>query len=86
MLKLEKKGRVGVITLDRPPANSYYYDFLKEISAAVQDYTADDEVKVILLNSSSEKFFCAGADIKIFSANTVEQNAEMVIAAREVTA
>ena len=73
------------ISLNRPPANSYDFDFLKRLASVIQDVSANAKTKVILLNSTSEKFFCAGADIKIFSANTTRQNKEMVVAAREVT-
>ncbi|WP_366187546.1 enoyl-CoA hydratase/isomerase family protein [Flavobacterium ovatum] len=33
----------------------------------------DRTIKVVLINSASEKFFCAGADIKVFGTNTIEQ-------------
>lgn len=84
LFKIE--GRKAVISLNRPKANSYYKGFLKQLSKSINEASADPKVKVILLNSTNEKFFCAGADIKIFSKNTVEENAEMVLAAREVTA
>ncbi|MBU2950839.1 enoyl-CoA hydratase/isomerase family protein [Tamlana agarivorans] len=81
------KKTLGLVTisLNRPKANSYYKGFLEQISATVNRASADDAVKVILINSTSEKFFCAGADIKIFSQNTTEENAEMVLAARAVS-
>lgn len=84
-LIVKKEHRVVTISLNRPPANSYYYDFLKLISKTIDELSIDATIKVILINSTSEKFFCAGADIKIFSNNTTEQNAEMVKAAQEVT-
>jgi len=83
---VKKEGRKAIISLNRPKANSYYQGFLIQLSAAINDVSSDPKVKVILINSTSEKFFCAGADIKIFSQNTIEQNAQMVVAAREVTA
>ncbi|PKQ63077.1 hypothetical protein BZG02_09935 [Labilibaculum filiforme] len=83
---IRKNGRTVYISLNRPSANSYYEGFLKQISEAIKKASADTETKVIVLNSTSEKFFCAGADIKIFSSNTVEQNNKMVVAAREVCA
>lgn len=79
----KSKGQ-ATISLDRPPANSYYKGFLQTIAAAIKEINQDDSIKVVLINSTSEKFFCAGADIKIFSSNSVEENAEMVVAAREV--
>lgn len=81
---LKKEAAVATITLNRPKANSYYKGFLEEISLAIKEASADVAIKVILINSTSEKFFCAGADIKIFSSNTTEQNAEMVVAANQV--
>lgn len=84
-LIVKKESSVATISLNRPPANSYYYDFLKLISKTINNLSADTTIKVILINSTSEKFFCAGADIKIFSTNTTAQNTEMVKAARELT-
>ncbi len=77
--------RIATISLNRPPANSYYFDFLKRLGAIINDMSLDPQVKVILITSTSEKFFCAGADIKIFASNTPAQNADMVKAAREVS-
>ncbi|WP_298503363.1 enoyl-CoA hydratase-related protein [uncultured Maribacter sp.] len=84
-LLVNKSNAVVTISLNRAPANSYYLDYLKLLSGAIRKASQDKEVKVILLNSTSEKFFCAGADIKIFSTNTSEQNADMVLAAKEVS-
>lgn len=81
---VKKEAAVAIISLNRPKANSYYKGFLENISQSINDASADAAVKVILINSTSEKFFCAGADIKIFSSNTTEQNAEMVVAANQV--
>ncbi len=77
--------RIATISLNRPPANSYYFDFLKRLGAIINDMSLDPQVKVILITSTSEKFFCAGADIKIFASNTPAQNVDMVKAAREVS-
>lgn len=84
-LLVSKSKRVVTISLNRGPANSYYYDYLHLLRNAIHEASEDKEVKVILINSTSEKFFCAGADIKIFSNNSPEQNTKMVIAAKEVS-
>jgi enoyl-CoA hydratase/carnithine racemase len=78
-----KDGRIGTITLDKPPANSYDLSFIQELGAAVEQAAADDEVKVVLLLSAAEKFFSAGADVKVFNDNTIEQNMEMIRASHE---
>jgi enoyl-CoA hydratase/carnithine racemase len=71
------EGRVGTITLDHPPANSYDLEVMTQFSAAVDQALASDAVAVIL-NSASERFFCGGADIKKFLEGDVAANMEMI--------
>jgi enoyl-CoA hydratase len=60
----EKKGAVGVITLNRPQAlNALCAALIDELGQALRAFEADDEVGCILL-TGSEKAFAAGADIK----------------------
>jgi enoyl-CoA hydratase/carnithine racemase len=69
---------IGTITLDKPPANSYDLEYVQELGEAVQAAAADDEVKVVILRSASEKFFSAGADIKAFQVGPHERNMAMI--------
>jgi len=69
-LRLEKEGSVGVLVLDRPPANAYDYDFLREFGAAIDDARVDDGIRAMLVRSASERFFSAGADLKAFEAGS----------------
>lgn len=80
------EGGVGIVTIDRPPANSYDMSFMQDLDAAVESAAQDDNVKVVLVRSASEKFFCAGADIKAFRANSVEENMTMIAFAHETLA
>jgi enoyl-CoA hydratase/carnithine racemase len=73
----------GTITLDKPPANSYDIDYMTELGQAIEAAGADDEVRVVVVRSASEKFFCAGADIKAFAANDVDANMDMIRLAHE---
>lgn len=83
-VKFDKEGQVGVITLDRPPANSYDYGLLRELGAAIDDARWDDGVRGLVITSSSEKFFCAGADIAAFRAGSPRQRAMTALLAHEV--
>jgi enoyl-CoA hydratase/carnithine racemase len=69
---------VGTITLDKPPANSYDVEFMEELGEAIDEAAADAAVRVVVVRSSSERFFCVGADIKRFLANDVDANMEMI--------
>jgi len=73
-----KNESIGYITLDRPPANSYEINFMKDLDAAVDAANRDSAVKAVILRSASEKFFSAGADIKAFMANDTAANMEMI--------
>jgi enoyl-CoA hydratase/carnithine racemase len=76
----------GTITLDKPPANSYDIHYMRELGAAVQAAGADGAVRVVVVRSASEKFFCAGADIKAFAANEVDANMDMIRLAHDALA
>jgi enoyl-CoA hydratase len=54
---------VAVIELNDPPANTYSYEMMRELDAAVLDARMDSNVHVIVLRGAGEKFFCAGANI-----------------------
>src|SRR5499427_1549228 len=83
-IRLEREGAVGVIVLDRPPANSYDYDFLRELSSAIDDARIDDDVRAVVVASASEKFFSAGADVAAFKAGSANQRAMTALLAHEV--
>jgi enoyl-CoA hydratase/carnithine racemase len=79
----EVKDRVGWITLDRPPANSYDAAFLEELDAAIGQ-VAEAEVAVAVVRSASARFFSAGADVKGFLERSADDNQAMVRRAHQV--
>jgi enoyl-CoA hydratase/carnithine racemase len=54
---------VSIMELSDPPANTYSYEMMQEIDAAILAARMDPAVSVILLTGAGEKFFCAGANI-----------------------
>jgi enoyl-CoA hydratase/carnithine racemase len=62
-LKVEVRDGVAIFTLDDPPANTYSYEMMRELDAAVLDARMDRNVHAIVITGSGEKFFCAGANI-----------------------
>lgn len=54
---------VAVLTLQDPPANTYSYEMMRELDAAILDVRMRRDVHVIVLTGAGEKFFCAGANI-----------------------
>jgi len=58
-----RDGGVSIIELNDPPANTYSYEMMRQIDAAVLDARMDAAVHVVVLRGAGEKFFCAGANI-----------------------
>ena len=67
---VETRGRVGVITLNRPKALNALNDALMdELGLALKAFDADEAIGVVVL-TGSEKAFAAGADIGMMASYT----------------
>jgi enoyl-CoA hydratase len=63
-IKVERRDRVGLITLDRPDAlNALNLQLMREVVAAGQELDRDDAIGCLVL-TGSDRAFAAGADIK----------------------
>ena len=61
---LDRKGRVGIITLNRPKAlNALNSQLLRELVTAIEELDTDSDIGAILI-TGSDRAFAAGADIK----------------------
>jgi enoyl-CoA hydratase len=61
---VETRGKVGLITLNRPKAlNALSPDLMRELGQALTNFDSDDGIGAIVI-TGSEKAFAAGADIK----------------------
>jgi enoyl-CoA hydratase len=56
---------IAVLTLDEPPANTYSYPLMRELDEAVLRARFDPAVHAIVLTGQGDRFFCAGADIRM---------------------
>ena len=65
VLERERRGRVEILTLNRPEArNAVSPEVSQAIEDALDDLEADREVRVIVLTGNGP-VFCAGADLKV---------------------
>lgn len=61
---VDKKGAIGLITLNRPEAlNALSNDLMDDVTAAIDDLEADAGIRCLVITGSN-KAFAAGADIK----------------------
>ncbi|QKX17571.1 enoyl-CoA hydratase/isomerase family protein [Microbulbifer sp. YPW1] len=81
ILNVEEDG-IARISLNLAPANAYHESFLSDIGAAIKVAEQNPSIRVVIIDSHLARFFCAGADIKVFANNTVEQNLALVEQAR----
>ena len=64
-IKTEQKGRVGLITLNRPKQlNALNPQLMQELGQALQAFDGDDGIGAIVI-TGNEKAFAAGADIGV---------------------
>src|SRR5438128_1239336 len=61
-----EKG-VAMFELNDPPANTYTYEMNRELDDCILEARMDDEVHVIVMRGAGEKFFSAGANIKMLA-------------------
>lgn len=72
-IRLERRGRVATIILDRPESlNALNAELMAEVCEAVAELNLDPMVGAIVV-TGSEKAFAAGADIKEMSTRTFEE-------------
>lgn len=60
-VKLELHNSIGVIEFFHPQSNSLPGKLLEELAQTIHGAGNDERIKVIILKSSGEKTFCAGA-------------------------
>lgn len=60
----EVSGRVGTITLNRPPVHAFNLELMKGLYDRLVEADNDETVKCILLKSTGNNVFSAGIDIK----------------------
>ena len=60
-------GGVAVIEINDPPANTYTYEMNRQLDEAILRARMDNDVHVMLLTGAGDKFFSAGANIKMLA-------------------
>src|SRR2546429_4164515 len=58
---------VAVIEMNDPPANTYTYEMNRQLDDAILKARMDNSVYVIVLTGAGDKFFSAGANIKMLA-------------------
>lgn len=70
LVNYEVKDGIGWMELCDPPANTYTYEMMQDLDNAILQARMDENVHVIVLTGAGQKFFSAGANIKMLSSVT----------------
>jgi len=65
LINYQVDAGVAVIELCDPPANTYTYEMNRQLDEAILKARMDNDVYVIVLTGAGDKFFSAGANIKM---------------------
>ena len=68
LILVERKDRVKIITLNRPPLNIVNPPMLKGLLEEFQATAKDRSIRAVILTGTGEKAFCAGADMGDYEA------------------
>jgi len=63
-LIVEQEGNVGIITLNRPPANPINLAVLNELDDVFSEWEKDKTVRAVIITGAGERGFSAGFDLK----------------------
>ncbi len=67
LVNYRRDGGVAIIEMCDPPANTYTYEMNRQLDEAILRARMENDVYVILLTGAGDKFFSAGANIKMLS-------------------
>jgi enoyl-CoA hydratase len=84
-LVVEKKDGVGYIRFDnQAKKNAMTFEMWRDLPAVLDDFLADDNVRVVVVSGEGGGAFCAGADISQFAKNrSSEEGVKIYNAATE---
>src|SRR5690554_1364871 len=66
-LTVEKHGHTALITINHPPANTWDRESLIGLKLVIEHLNHDDDIYALVICGQGEKFFSAGADLKLFA-------------------
>jgi enoyl-CoA hydratase len=63
-VRLERTGRVALVTLDRHPVNALDSTTFNELAEVFESFNHDRDISAAVLTASGHRTFCGGVDLK----------------------
>ncbi len=68
----EYREHTAIVTIDNPPANTWTEESLAALETLVAQLNSDSNIRSLVITGQGEKFFSAGADLKMFASGDKE--------------
>ncbi|RLA45948.1 MAG: enoyl-CoA hydratase [Gammaproteobacteria bacterium] len=78
-LKVEVRGHTALVTIDNPGANTWDTESLPALKDLVEKLNEDKNIYALVLTGAGEKFFSAGADLKLFAGGDPDNARAMAV-------
>ena len=65
-LKVPTKDNTALITINNPPANTWDLESLGYLRESIDKLNKNKDIYSLIVTGEGEKFFSAGADLKVF--------------------
>ncbi|WP_428807475.1 enoyl-CoA hydratase [Vibrio lamellibrachiae] len=79
LLVSDVENNVVVITMNNPPANTWTAESLRQLKRLIERLNHNKEVYALVITGQGEKFFSAGADLKLFADGDKKVALEMAV-------
>jgi len=76
-LQVDIQGHLALVTINNPPANTWTRESLDDLTDLVYELDANKEVYSLVVTGKGDKFFSAGADLKLFAEGDKKVAAEI---------
>ena len=64
LVRLERRGPIGIVWIDHPPVNVLSSAVLRQLMDRFAEAGSDPDIRAVILAGAAEKAFAAGADIR----------------------
>jgi enoyl-CoA hydratase/carnithine racemase len=72
LIECRAQDGIAILELNNPPANAYTLESLRQLDEAIVKVRFDEDIHVLVIRGSGDKFFSAGADINMLSNESTE--------------
>ena len=76
-LKVEVQAHTAIVTIQNPPANTWDLESLRALPRIIDGLSSQQNIWSLLITGQGEKFFSAGADLKLFRDGSVTMARDM---------